>query len=70
MDIIEYATIWLKWNTGLTVQGKAKIEFSLDMVSKSIDRLLYGMSCIFTTFYIHIHETGTTVYHNKNEITG
>ena len=65
-------TIRLKWKTGSTVQGKAKIEFALDMVSISIDRLLYGMSCItiFTTYYIHIHETGTTANHNKNEIIG
>ena len=40
MDTIEYATIRLKWKTGLTVQdalSRIKIEFALDMVRRSID---------------------------------
>ena len=43
----------LKWKTGhgLTVQDKAKIEFALDMVSRSIDRLLYVMYKLF--YYIY-----------------
>ena len=71
MDTLEYATMRLKWETGLTVQDKAKIEFALDMVSRLIDRLLYvwyELYCYIYTCYIRIYETGTTVNHNKNEI--